>query len=54
MVVFDVVVDGKVVQTIRPLNQRPREMYWFMVDQMQKITAIYGNRASVHRRVVYP
>lgn len=54
MVVYDVVVDGKIVQTIRPLNQRPKEMYWYMVDQMHRITAVYGNRASVYRRILYP
>lgn len=54
MIVFDVVVNGERVETIRPSNQRPKEMYWFMVDRMHDFRSKYGNNVSFCKRYVYP
>lgn len=52
MIVLDVVVDGKWVDTIHPANQRPVEMYWIMVDLMDRLQSKYGNNVSLYRRMV--
>jgi hypothetical protein len=52
MVVFDVVVNGEIKETLKPENQRLREMYWFMVDQMQVLTVKYGSTFKVHKRII--
>jgi len=53
MIVYEVVVGGKHVETIRPLNQRPKEMFWYMVDRMDHIRMKYGSEACLYRRFVY-
>lgn len=54
MVVYDVTVNGQWIETIRPINQRPQEMYWFMVDQIQNMRKKYGTEVAVYRRFIYP
>lgn len=54
MIVYDVAVNGQLIQTIKPANQRPNEMYWFMVDQIQSFRKKYGTEVTVYRRFVYP
>lgn len=53
MVVFDVTVDGVLKETIRPANQRLREMYWCVVDRFEQLKVKYGDNISVQRRIVY-
>ncbi|MDF2937071.1 MAG: hypothetical protein K0Q90_2444 [Paenibacillaceae bacterium] len=53
MIVLDVVVNGVRIDTVRPANQRPREMYWMMVDLLQNLRAKYGENVSLHRRFEY-
>jgi len=53
MVVFDVIVNGQVQETLRPTNQRLREMYWYMVDQVQLIKEKYGDDFQISRRTVH-
>lgn len=53
MIVLDVVVNGVRVDTVKPVNQRPREMYWMMVDLLHSLQAQYGDNVTLHRRVEY-
>jgi hypothetical protein len=53
MIVLDVVVNGVRIDTVKPANQRPREMYWMMVDLLQTLRSTYGDNVSLHRRVEY-
>jgi hypothetical protein len=53
MVVFDVIVNGKIQETLQPKNQRLREMYWFMVDQVQIIKEKYGEDYQITRRIIH-
>ncbi|WP_438444236.1 mechanosensitive ion channel protein MscL [Gorillibacterium sp. sgz5001074] len=51
MIVLDVVVDGTRVETVRPANQRPQELYWIMVDLMDRLQSKYGTNVSLYRRL---
>lgn len=53
MIVFDVMVDGQHVDTVKPTNQRPREMYWIMVDHIHNLRTKHGNNVSLHRRIIH-
>lgn len=50
MIVLDVVVSGKVVETVRPVNQRPQDLYWIMVDLMEHLQHKYGGSVRLYRR----
>jgi hypothetical protein len=53
IVVFDVVVNGEVKETIKPGNQRLQNIYAFMKTQIQLMKQKYGNGVRVDRRIVY-
>jgi hypothetical protein len=53
LIVLDVVVKGVRVETVRPANQRPQEMYWMMVDLLHTLRSKYGDDVTLHRRVEY-
>ncbi len=50
MVVYDIILDGEVKETIIPSNQRLKEMYWLMVDQIPLLRMKYGADISIKRR----
>ncbi len=52
MVVYDIILNGEVKETIVPLNQRLKEMYWFMVDQLELLRKKYGENILIKRRVL--
>ncbi|MCR8634876.1 MULTISPECIES: mechanosensitive ion channel protein MscL [Paenibacillus] len=56
MIVFDVIVNGQIQETLQPKDQRLQEMYWFMVDQVQLIKEKYGENFQISKRTmeVYP
>ncbi|WP_336742834.1 mechanosensitive ion channel protein MscL [Paenibacillus sp. y28] len=53
MVVFDVIVNGKVIETITPLNRRLKDIYRYVADQMDRIRKAYGANVVVKRRMLY-
>lgn len=53
MVVFDVVVNGEVKETIRPINQRLKSVYTYVKEQIELMKLKYGNSIIVNRRIVY-
>ncbi|MDF2717822.1 MAG: hypothetical protein K0R28_4747 [Paenibacillus sp.] len=52
MIVFDVVLHGRIQETLRPANQRHREIYWFIVDRIPSLKQKYGLDMTICRRVV--
>jgi hypothetical protein len=52
MVVFDVIVNGQIKETLKPANQRLREMHWFMVDHIQIMKEKYGDNFQISRRII--
>ncbi|WP_158606782.1 hypothetical protein [Paenibacillus ginsengarvi] len=52
MIVFDVVYNGAVQETLRPSNQNRTEMYWFLVDRIPVLQQKYGSLFTVYRRTI--
>jgi hypothetical protein len=53
MVVFDVVLNGEVKETIKPINQRLKDVYSYVKDQIELMKLKYGKGIIVNRRIVY-
>ncbi|THF73320.1 hypothetical protein [Cohnella fermenti] len=54
MVEFDVIVNGKVEETIRPKTQKLREIYELLNGRMMNgLKRKYGVGVQVRRRMVY-
>jgi hypothetical protein len=53
MVVFDIVLNGEVKETIKPMNQRLKDIYAYMAEQKKRIKAKYGKQAVISRRMIY-
>jgi hypothetical protein len=52
MIVFDVVLNGRIQETLRPANQRHMEIYWFIVDRVPSLMQKYGHEMTILRRVI--
>ncbi|CAM3880025.1 mechanosensitive ion channel protein MscL [Cohnella lubricantis] len=53
MIVFDVIVDGVVRETIRPDTRKLRDISRYMNDQLKLMGRKYGYEVHVKRRMVY-
>jgi hypothetical protein len=53
VIVFEVVVNGEVLETIKPTNQRLKVMCDFVKEQMIILRQKYGNSFVLNRRVIY-
>jgi hypothetical protein len=53
VVVYDVVVNGEVKETIKPMNQRLKNIYIYVKEQIELMKEKYGNGIIVNRRIVY-
>jgi hypothetical protein len=53
MVVFDVVVDGIVIETIQPKTQKLKAMVEFVKEQMIILKQKHGNNLIINRRFIY-
>ncbi len=53
MIVYDVIVNGKIQETIRPKRQKLREIYDYVNEQMKDMRRKYGQGVHVKRRMVY-
>jgi uroporphyrinogen-III synthase len=49
MIVFDIVANGEVKETLVPTNQRLREMRDYLYDRLPELKAKYGE-IEVYRR----
>ncbi|KIL38517.1 mechanosensitive ion channel protein MscL [Gordoniibacillus kamchatkensis] len=53
MVVYDVVVNGEVKETIRPKTGRLKNVYAYVKEQIALMKLKYGNGIVVTRRIVF-
>jgi hypothetical protein len=53
MVVYDIVLNGEVKETIKPLDQRLKNMYYHTKEQIKLMKAKYGKNIVVNRRILY-
>lgn len=53
IIVFDVMVNGEVKETIKPINKRLKNIYAYVKEQIKVMKMKYGNGIVVKRRIVY-
>jgi hypothetical protein len=53
MVVFDVIVNGEVIETIKPKTQKLKVIVEFVKEQMIIMNQKYGNNFIINRRFIY-
>jgi hypothetical protein len=53
MVVFDIVVNGEVKETIKPKTQKLKAMLEFVKEQVKIMKQKYGNNIVINRRLIY-
>ena len=52
MLVFDIVVNGEVKETVRPVSQRMKDIYLLMQGKMKDIKGKYGSNVQVRKRIL--
>ncbi|MCR2803095.1 mechanosensitive ion channel protein MscL [Paenibacillus soyae] len=52
-IVFDVVVDGKKQETLRPNKQKLQDIRAFMKEEAARLIRKYGSNVYVNRRFEY-
>lgn len=52
-VVYDIVVNGEIRETIKPRKVRLKEIYTFMLEQTKLMKAKYGDNVRIKGRMVY-
>ncbi|GKU79633.1 mechanosensitive ion channel protein MscL [Paenibacillus sp. L3-i20] len=52
-IVFDVIVNGKMTETIRPNKSRISELQTFIAEESVNLIRKYGNNVYLSRRVEY-
>ncbi|AHD06746.1 hypothetical protein ERIC2_c29640 [Paenibacillus larvae subsp. larvae DSM 25430] len=53
MLVYDVVVNGEIKETILPPKHRLKEIYHYMMEQSQLMQRKYGEHVRLNKRIVY-
>ncbi|MFC6332359.1 mechanosensitive ion channel protein MscL [Paenibacillus septentrionalis] len=53
MIVFDVIVDGEKIETLRPMTSRLRELKQFIDQQVEQLVEKYGANVYLSRRFEY-
>ncbi|MGO4270072.1 mechanosensitive ion channel protein MscL [Paenibacillus sp. TAF58] len=53
MIVYDIVLNGEIKETIKPRKNRLKEIYAFMVEQSKLMKAKYGDNVKIKGRMVY-
>lgn len=53
MVVYDIVLNGEIKETIKPRKNRLKEIYAFMLEQSKLMKAKYGDNVKIKGRMVY-
>jgi hypothetical protein len=53
MLVYDVVVNGEIKETILPRKHRLKEIYHYMMEQNQLMQRKYGEHVRLNKRIVY-
>ncbi|MGG1555616.1 MULTISPECIES: mechanosensitive ion channel protein MscL [Paenibacillus] len=53
MIVYDIVVNGELKETIQPRKNRLKEIYAYMLEQTRLMKAKYGENVVITGRIVY-
>lgn len=53
MIVFDVVVNGEVKETIKPGTQKLKDIYAYVRQESKGLMQKYGSNIYLNRRVEY-
>ncbi len=53
MIVYDIVVNGEVKETIKPHKSRLKEIYAYMLEQSKLMRNKYGDNVKIKGRIVY-
>jgi hypothetical protein len=53
VIVYDIVVNGEVKETIKPRINRLKEIYTFMIEQSKLMKKKYGENITIKRRILY-
>jgi hypothetical protein len=53
MIVYDIVVNGEIKETIKPRKRSLKEIYAYMLEQTKLMKAKYGDNVKIKRRMIY-
>ncbi|UJF32275.1 mechanosensitive ion channel protein MscL [Paenibacillus hexagrammi] len=53
MIVYDIVLNGEIKETIKPINSRLKEIYQYMLEQTKLMKEKYGEHVKIKGRMVY-
>ncbi|TXK84325.1 mechanosensitive ion channel protein MscL [Paenibacillus sp. N3.4] len=53
MIVYDIVLNGEIKETIKPHKNRLKEIYAYMLEQSKVMKAKYGENVKIKGRMVY-
>ncbi|NEW08483.1 mechanosensitive ion channel protein MscL [Paenibacillus sp. SYP-B3998] len=53
MIVYDIVVNGEIKETIKPRKNRLKEIYAYMLEQSKLMKVKYGENVKIKGRMVY-
>ncbi|WP_248926539.1 mechanosensitive ion channel protein MscL [Paenibacillus hamazuiensis] len=52
MLVFDIVVNGEVKETVKPMSQRMKDIYLLTQGKLKEVKAKYGSNVQVRKRIL--
>jgi hypothetical protein len=53
VIVYDIVLNGEVKETIKPIKKSLKEIYAYMLEQTKLMKAKYGENVKVKGRMIY-
>jgi hypothetical protein len=53
MIVYDIILNGEIQETIKPRKNRLKEIYDYMQEQTKLMKIKYGENIKISRRVIY-
>jgi hypothetical protein len=53
MIVYDIILNGEIKETIKPRKNRLKEIYAYMQEQSKLMRIKYGDNVKILRRIIY-
>lgn len=53
MIVYDIVLNGELKETIKPRKKTLKEIYAYMLEQSNLMKAKYGENVIIRGRMIY-
>jgi hypothetical protein len=53
MLVYDIVLNGEIKETIKPRKKSLKEIYAYMTEQSKLMKVKYGNNVKIKGRMIY-